>query len=110
MTETNPQPVRHIVIFRFQPNAEESQVQALVQGFCALPAEIPGILSFEHGVNNSTEGLNRGFTHVFQLTFVDTHARDAYLPHPAHQRFGQMMNGLGIIDEIFVIDYCPQSA
>ncbi len=76
--------------------------------FAALPDRIAGIVSFEAGVNNSPENLNRGLTHVFQLTFVDAAARDAYLPHPAHKQFGETLRQTGIMEEVFVIDYDPQ--
>ena len=68
---------------------------------------IPGILSMEHGVNNSPEKLNQGFTHVFQVTFTNAAARDAYLPHPAHKAFGTLLGSLGILDAVFVVDYAP---
>lgn len=47
----------------------------------ALRGKIPGIVSFEHGVNNSPEKKNLGFTHVYLMTFENAQARDAYLPH-----------------------------
>ena len=46
---------------------------------------IPGITGFQGGAYRSTEGLSKGFTHGFTMTFVDEAARDAYLPHPLHQ-------------------------
>jgi hypothetical protein len=34
-------------------------------------------------------------------------ARDAYLPHPAHKAFGELLGRLGILDGAFVVDYAP---
>jgi len=51
---------------------------------------------------------NQGFTHVYVITFEDEAARDAYLPHPEHQQFVDMLMGSGIFDEAFVVDYVPQ--
>ena len=65
------------------------------------------MLAFEHGVNNSPENLNQGFTHVYQLTFVNAAARDTYLPHPAHKAFGALLGTLGVLDAAFVVDYAP---
>ena len=99
--------VRHIVIFKYRPGAPSDQVQQIADAFRALQHQIPGIKSFECGVNNSPEGKNLGFTHVFTLTFENVQARDAYLPHPQHQQFGELLGRLGILEDVFVIDYLP---
>ena len=51
-----------------------------------LQKSIPGILDYCDGINSSPEGLEQGFTHGFIMTFKDAAARDAYLPHPEHER------------------------
>jgi hypothetical protein len=97
--------VRHIVIFKFQPDASQEKINRLTQAFRSLQNKIPGIINFEHGINNSPEGLNQGFTHIYLLTFDSVEARDTYLPHPAHQQFGKLAGELGIIEQVFVVDY-----
>jgi hypothetical protein len=97
--------VRHIVIFKYKPDATEAQIDQITQEFFNLKNKIPGIVDIEYGVNNSPEGLNRGFTHIYLLTLESAAARDAYLPHPEHQKFGQLVGQLGILDEVFVVDY-----
>jgi len=52
----------------------------------ALAGEIAGISGFRGGAYRSTEGLAKGFSHGFVMTFRSEAERDAYLPHPAHQR------------------------
>ena len=47
-------------------------------------------------MNNSPEGKDLGFTHVHLMTFESAAARDAYLPHPEHARFGQLLGRLGV--------------
>ncbi len=97
--------VRHVVIFKYKPEATEAQIQKITDAFRNLKNEIPGIVSFEHGVNNSPEGLNQEFTHVYQLTFEDVASRDAYLPHPKHDAFGKLLGESGIFAGAFVVDY-----
>jgi hypothetical protein len=99
--------VRHLVVFRFKPGATPEQVRELTQAFGALRERIPGILGFEHGVNHSPENLHQGFTHVYLLTFASAAARDAYLPHPAHKAFGDLIGRLGIWEAGFVVDWTP---
>lgn len=95
--------VRHIVCFKFKPDATEAQIDAFIQGFENLENEIEEIKAFEWGLNNSPEGFDQGMTHVFQVTFQDIAGRDAYLPHPAHQAFIQ--EHLSIVEEGIVVDY-----
>jgi hypothetical protein len=97
--------VRHVVVFRYKPDASPEKIQQVTDALVALKDKIPGILAMEHGVNNSPEKLNQGFTHVFQVTFTNAAARDAYLPHPAHKAFGTLLGSLGILDGVFVVDY-----
>ena len=101
--------VRHILLFRFKAATTEAQINTMVTVFREMTGKIPGIVSFEFGANNSPEGFNRGMTHALMVTFVNAQARDAYLPHPEHRKFGEWFSGLGIIDELLVIDYTPQN-
>ncbi|MEN9937174.1 MAG: hypothetical protein RLZZ387_3753 [Chloroflexota bacterium] len=99
--------LRHIVAFTFREGAPEEHIRQITDAFRALQHAIPGIRSFEHGVNNSPEGKHLGFTHVYLLTFEDAAARDAYLPHPEHVRFGDLLRSLGVLEDVFVVDYVP---
>ncbi|MGV3520057.1 Dabb family protein [Luteitalea sp.] len=101
------QAVRHVVVFKYKAGATPAQIQKVTDAFRALATSIPGITAFEDGVNNSPEGLNQGFTHVYMLTFTNAAARDAYLPHPEHKKFGQLLGQSGIFDGAFVVDYTP---
>jgi hypothetical protein len=97
--------LRHIVVLKFTPGATSPQIAEVTDAFRALPSKIPGIVAFEDGVNNSPEGKNLGFTHVFQLTFESAAARDAYLPHADHAAFGALLGRLGVVQDAFVVDY-----
>ena len=99
--------VRHMVVFKFKSDATPAQIQQVTDALRALKDKIPGIVSFEHGVNNSPEKKNLGFTHAFLITFQDTAARDAYLPHPEHKKFGALLGSLNVMEDVFVVDYEP---
>jgi len=103
-------PVKHVVVFKYKPSATAEQIEQVTAAFKALKGKIPGIVSFEYGTNNSPENLNKGFTHVYLLTFTDAAARDAYLPHPEHKKFGELLGKLGVLEEPFVVDFEVQSA
>ena len=96
-------PLRHVVIFKFKDGTPPEQVAAIEKKFGELKGKIPGVLDFEFGTNVSPEKLDQGCTHCFIVTFPDVAARDAYLPHPAHQEFVGILKPH--LDKVFVIDY-----
>lgn len=95
--------LRHVVIFKFKETSPAADVQKVVDGFRTLKSKIPEIASFEYGTNNSPEGLNDGFTHCFLVTFKSEKDRDAYLPHPAHKAFVDLLKPH--LEKAMVIDY-----
>jgi hypothetical protein len=97
--------VRHMVVFKFKPDATPEKITQVTDALLALKGKIPGIVSVEHGVNNSPEKKNLGFTHAFLVTFENAKARDAYLPHPEHKKFGALLGSLGVMEDVFVVDY-----
>jgi hypothetical protein len=101
--------MKHIVLFKFKPTSTDEQIRQVTDAFRSLMDKIPGIVSFEQGPNVSQEGRNLGFNHVYVLTFIDAAARDAYLPHPAHQKFGDFLGQVDVVEDVFVVDYLPQN-
>ncbi len=96
-------PLRHVVLFKFKPDATKEQIREIIAGFQALPKKIDGITAFEYGVDVSPEGLADGFTHCFLVTFKDSKSRDTYLPHPAHKEFVSL--ALPKVEKVLVVDY-----
>ena len=96
-------PLRHVVLFRFKPDATKAQIQEIVAGFQALPKKIDGITAFEYGTDVSPEGLADGFTHCFLVTFKDSKSRDTYLPHASHKEFVAL--ALPKVEKVRVVDY-----
>ena len=81
--------IKHVVLLKFSEAATTERRAELAAAFAGLATQVPEILSLEWGLNVSPEGLDKGFTHCFVVTFHDEAARDAYLPHPAHLAFVQ---------------------
>ncbi len=95
--------LRHVVIFKFKDSASREGIEAVENAFVALKDSIPFIRSLEWGTDVSPEGISDGFTHCFLVTFASEKDRDAYLPHPAHKAFGNVLQP--VIDKVMVIDY-----
>lgn len=95
--------LRHVVLFKFKETASEADIKSVEDAFAALPAKIPEIKDFEWGTNNSPEGLDKGFTHCFLLTFDSDEGRATYLPHPDHKLFGEALSPH--LEDVLVVDY-----
>lgn len=100
--------VRHVVVFKYKASATPEQINQATKAFQDLKGKIPGIVSFEHGVNMSPEKKDQGFNHVYLLTFENVKARDLYLPHPDHNKFGEILGKLGVVEDVFVVDFKPE--
>jgi hypothetical protein len=98
-----PSVLRHVVLFKFKETSSAAEVLSVVDAFRALPERIDFIRDFEWGTDISPEPYSQGLTHAFLLTFDSEADRDAYLPHPAHQEFGQIAGPH--IEKVVVIDY-----
>ena len=95
--------LRHIVIFKFKPDVTAKQIDEINLAFHELKHRIAEIKDFERGTNNSPEGLEKGFTHAYTVTFATEADRAVYLPHPAHKQFVELIGGK--IDDVMVFDY-----
>lgn len=95
--------LRHVVMFRFKETSTAADVERIVEAFRALPGAIAAIRGFEWGTDNSPEGLQQGLTHCFLLTFDSEADRDAYLPHPAHKAFVELVGPH--VEKVTVVDY-----
>ena len=96
-------PVQHIALFSFKVGTPQSVIDRAFVDLRRLAKVIPGITNFTGGTNNSPEGLADGLTHGFVMTFEDAAARDAYLPHPEHEKFKSFV--LPHIEKVVVFDY-----
>ena len=95
--------LRHVVMFKFKDSASVADVKKVVDAFRELPSKVPAVAEFEFGINNSPEGLSDGFTHCFFVTFKSEKDREAYLPHPVHSAFVEVLKPH--LDKALVVDY-----
>ena len=99
-------PIRHVVHFKFKADADKAQIAKVVEGFAALKAKISVVESLEGGVDVSPEGLSKGFTHCWIVSFKTAADRDAYIVHPDHKAFVALLKP--VLDEALVVDFVPQ--
>ncbi|SER38700.1 Dabb family protein [Microlunatus flavus] len=92
----------HVVLVSWRDGeAEEAErvVRPLVAGF---RESIPDVLAVAEGPSTSPEGKEEGFDYALVITFASPEARDAYLPHPAHQPVAQAIGAHA--DKVVVFD------
>lgn len=95
--------LRHVVALKFKAATDADQIRKVEDAFRDLKNKIPQIAALEWGTNVSPEKHDKGFTHLFILSFKTEKDRDAYLPHPAHKAFGKVLGP--VMDDVFVIDF-----
>ena len=94
---------KHIALLKFKDGTTPEQIDNVFDQLLELTEAVPGIEDYVAGANNSTEGLNQGFTHGFVMTFTDAAARDAYLPHPDHEKVKAAV--LPLVESVVVFDF-----
>ncbi len=95
--------VRHCVLLSFHGGTPETSIRSVEERFVSLKTGVAEVMELEWGLNSSPEGLDKGFTHCFFLSFADDAARDRYLVHPLHQAFGALVGPL--LADVLVVDY-----
>src|SRR6266545_6596674 len=95
--------IKHVALLKFKGGTTEEQIQKTFDELMDLSESVPGIEDYVAGPNNSPEGLNKGFTHGFVMTFTDTAARDAYLPHPEHEKLRASV--MPLVDDVLIFDF-----
>lgn len=99
-------PIRHVVHFKFKTDADKAQIAKVVEEFAALKKKIDVIESLEWGTDVSPEGLGKGFTHCWVVSFKNAADRDTYLVHADHKAFVAILKP--ILEDALVVDFVPQ--
>src|SRR5438034_11272408 len=94
---------RHVVMYKLKDDVTPAQLKEVIDAFAALPKKVDTIIGFESGTNISTEGKSEGFTHMFVVTFKNEADVAAYLVHPAHEAYVNVVKGRR--EKVTVFDY-----
>ena len=63
--------LRHVVLFQFKEGTSSEKIKEIEAAFHDLPSKISEIYSYEWGLNNSPENLNKNFTFLEDVLVVD---------------------------------------
>ena len=95
--------LRHLVLYIWKPETPADTLREIENAFRALPAKIPQVAEFEWGTDVSVQGLSRGYTHCFVISFASEADRDAYQAHPDHQAYIALSRPH--VEQIMTFDY-----
>ena len=101
--KTKAKQLRHFVCFKYKSEVSKAKILEVENAFARLEKKIKEIKAFEKGLNNSPEGLNKGFNHCYLITFNSEKGRDIYLVHPEHKKFVELVGP--VVEDVFVVDY-----
>ena len=79
--------IYHIGFFKIKAEIEETQINAAFVALSTVHGATEGAGEFAYGRDCSVEGLSKGHTHGFVMSFANLEARDEYLHSKAHQRW-----------------------
>ena len=92
----------HVVLVSWR-EGEAEEAERLVRPLVAdFGRTIPDVLAVAEGPSTSPEGKEDGFDYALVVTFASPEARDAYLPHPAHQPVAEAIGAHA--DKVVVFD------
>jgi len=90
-------------MFQFKSGVTGPEIDECFAEMHGMVGKIPGLLKMEYGPYESAEGLNDGFTHGFIMSFDSAARRDAYLPHPEHERVRDIV--VPRLERVVVFDF-----
>jgi hypothetical protein len=94
----------HLVSFKFNEKMNPQKEKELMEVLLSFKDSIPGIIELTAGLNVTEETENiHGYSLGLRVTFQDMEALRQYGPHPVHQQFVKLLEG--IIENVVVIDY-----
>jgi hypothetical protein len=94
----------HLVIFRFKQELSAEKKNELLESLLGFKGRIPGIADISAGYNVTEETNNiHGYSLGLRVTFESREALHAYGPHPVHQQFVKLLDG--ILENVVVVDY-----
>ncbi len=99
--------VHPVGLLRFRTDLAEGAIEAILKELRCFRQSIRGITGFQGRSYNASEGLAKGFTHGFTMSFADATAHDAYLSDPLHQDLLERLLSMleGGLDEVMAFQF-----
>ena len=82
--------IRHTVLFNTKPAAKQEDIDAMTEAAPRLLGQIPGVRNLAIGATFEVVEPPR-YRYGLTMEFDTEEAMRAYLPHPLHQQFRQLL-------------------
>lgn len=98
--------IEHVVLYRFKPDAEQSQITDMMNGLNSL-ISISEVAHLSAGPFLRTQSSSLTFTHMLHCRYNSEDDLKAYSVHPSHV---SLVNRTIIIDDILAVDWITEGA
>ncbi|KAK1390063.1 Stress-response A/B barrel domain-containing protein UP3 [Heracleum sosnowskyi] len=98
--------IEHVVLYRFKPEAEQSQITDMMNGLNSL-ISVKEVAYLSAGPLLRIQSSSLTFTHMLHCRFHSEDDLKAYTVHPSHV---SLVNRTVIIDEIMAVDWIMEDA
>ncbi|MDG4718618.1 MULTISPECIES: Dabb family protein [Thalassospira] len=88
--------LRHIVLLQVADHVAPDQVKSIIDQLANAAMSLPGTLAFCGGEKKAGSGLSQGFTHGFNIDFIDEQSRDDYLAELDSDRVGNRLSEITV--------------
>ena len=96
--------VHHVVLVQWKDATPPDVREAARDAARSFRGLIPGIVRLDEGPSVSPEGLEGGYEWGLLISFEDSAARDAYLPHPTHRVLADLIGAHSSRVVVFDLD------
>eukprot|EP01018_Ginkgo_biloba_P016826 Gb_38798 [translate_table: standard] len=96
---------KHTVLAKFKADLTNQSIDELTRGLEELVRELDFVKSFEWGTDFGEVKRQKGFTHIFVITFYGPEGLVAYISHPGHKKYAEKF--MAAIEDILILDYSP---
>ncbi|GLJ44686.1 hypothetical protein SUGI_0939500 [Cryptomeria japonica] len=96
---------RHTVLAKFKADLSAQELEQLIIDLEDLCSNLDFVKSFEWGTDLGEVKRQKGFTHIFVITFYEAGGLAEYVSHPAHKAYA--IKFMASIEDILILDYQP---
>lgn len=99
--------IQHIVLFKFEAETTDDQIDEAARRLRHLKHELPGIIDIQAGRNYSPR--SKGYALGLAVQFKSKADHERYTPSPEHQSVVSYINSIGQTDSLAVDFEIPES-
>jgi hypothetical protein len=96
---------KHTVLAKFKSDLTTPELQQLIRELEELCSRLDFVKSLEWGNDFGEVKKQKGFTHIFVITFYGSEGLGAYVSDPLHKSYAKKF--MASVEDILILDYSP---